>query len=99
MAKSKERSLSQHMAAKKTVRYIVLILLTIICLFSFYILIINATRANSQIQKGFSMLPGSFFVTNIKNLLANGNLPILTGLLNSLIVSAGTLQLRLYSSL
>lgn len=98
MAKSKERSLSQHMAAKKTVRYIVLILLTIICLFSFYILIINSTRANSQIQKGFSMLPGSFFITNIKNLLANGNLPILTGLLNSLIVSAGTCILSTYFS-
>ncbi|MDD5950057.1 MAG: carbohydrate ABC transporter permease [Lachnospiraceae bacterium] len=98
MAKKKERSLSQHMAAKKTVRYIVLILLTIICLFSFYILIINSTRAHADITKGFSALPGTWFLDNMRNLLKNGNLPVLRGMINSLIISAGTCILSTYFS-
>ncbi len=98
MAKKKERSLSQHMAAKKTVRYIVLIILTIICLFSFYILIINATRAHSDIQKGFSLVPGAWFLTNFKHLLSNGNLPVVRGMINSLIVSGGSCILSTYFS-
>ncbi len=98
MAKNKERSLSQHMAAKRTVRYIVLILLTVICLFPFYILIINSTRAHADINKGFSLIPGVWLVDNAKNLLKNGNLPVLRGMLNSLIVSAGTCILSTYFS-
>ncbi|MDY2790934.1 MAG: carbohydrate ABC transporter permease [Lachnospiraceae bacterium] len=98
MAKKKERSLSQHMAAKKTVRYIVLIILTIICLFSFYILIINATRAHNDIQKGFSLVPGVWFLTNFKHLLSNGNLPVVRGMINSLIISGGSCILSTYFS-
>jgi multiple sugar transport system permease protein len=98
MAKKKEKSLSQHMAAKRTVRYIVLILLTILCLFAFYILIINATRAHNDIQKGFSALPGKQFISNLKKLLKNGNLPVLSGLRNSIIISTGTCILSTYFS-
>jgi multiple sugar transport system permease protein len=98
MAKKKEKSLSQHMAAKRTVRYIVLILLTILCLFAFYILIINATRAHNDIQKGFSALPGKQFIPNLKKLLKNGNLPVLSGLRNSIIISTGTCILSTYFS-
>ena len=98
MAKSKERSLSQHMAAKRTVRYIVLILLTILCLFPFYLMIINSTRAHVQIQKGFALVPGTRFLVNLKSLLANGNLPILRGMINSLIISGGTCILSTYFS-
>lgn len=98
MAKKKERSLSQHMAAKKTVRYIVLIILSIICLFAFYILIINATRAHNDIQKGFSLVPGVWFLTNLKSLLSNGNLPVVRGMINSLIISGGSCILSTYFS-
>lgn len=98
MAKKKERSLSQHMAAKKTVRYIVLILLTIICLFSFYILIINATRSNYDIKKGFSFIPGTSFGDNITKLLKNGSLPVVRGMINSLIISGGSCILATYFS-
>lgn len=98
MAKKKERSLSQHMAAKKTVRYIVLILLTIICLFSFYILIINATRSNYDIKKGFSFIPGTSFGDNITKLLRNGSLPVVRGMINSLIISGGSCILATYFS-
>ena len=38
--------------------HIVLILLSFMCLFFFYVLIINATRSHGDLQKGFSALPG-----------------------------------------
>jgi len=78
--------------------YIFLVLLTILCLFSFYILIINSTRANSEIQKGFSMLPGKSFLMNLNGLLADNNIPILRALGNSLFISALTATLTTYFS-
>ena len=44
--------------------HVVLIILAFLCLFFFYILIINATRYHAQLQLGFSFLPGSSFLTN-----------------------------------
>lgn len=98
MAKEKERSRSKHLAGKKLIRYVVLIFLTIICLFSFYILIINATRAHADIQKGFSLVPGTRFMKNFNALMANGNLPVIRGMINSLIVSGGSCILSTYFS-
>lgn len=78
--------------------YVVLILLTIICLFPFYILVINATRAHADIQKGFSMLPGSAFLFNLKNVLNNENLPVLLGTRNSLFIAGCGAVLSTYFS-
>jgi len=78
--------------------YIFLVLLTFLCLFSFYILIINSTRANSEIQKGFSLLPGKSFLDNSNTLLSNKNIPILRALGNSLFISALTAMLTTYFS-
>ena len=47
--------------------HIVLILLSFMCLFFFYVLIINATRSHADLQKGFSALPGKNFLENLKN--------------------------------
>jgi multiple sugar transport system permease protein len=76
----------------------VLIFLSILCLFSFYVLIVNSTRAHSQIQKGFSFTLGDFFSTNLKKVLANENLPVLKGIRNSLLVSALSALLSTYFS-
>ena len=78
--------------------YLILILLSILCLFSFYLLIINSTRAHSQIQKGFSFTTGDFFVANLKNVLGNSELPIVKGIRNSLIVSILSALLATYFS-
>ena len=78
--------------------YIFLVLLTVLCLFSFYILIINSTRANSEIQKGFSILPGKSFLMNLSGLLADNNIPILRALGNSLFISALTAVFTTYFS-
>jgi ABC-type glycerol-3-phosphate transport system permease component len=40
----------------------VLIFFAFLCLFFFVILIINATRSHVDIQKGFSIIPGSSFM-------------------------------------
>lgn len=82
----------------KGLRYFVLIFLAFLCLFSFYALIINATRAHSQIQQGFSFLPGDFFMRNLNKVLANENLPVLKGIRNSLLVSSLSAILSTYFS-
>ena len=55
--------------------HIVLILLSFMCLFFFYVLIINATRSHADLQKGFSALPGKNFLENLKNVANNGSFP------------------------
>lgn len=78
--------------------YIVLIFLTFLCLFFFYILIINSTRNHTQIQQGFSFLPGKSFVSNLTKVLNDANIPVLSGIKNSLIVSSLAALLATYFS-
>ena len=47
--------------------YAILIFLSVLCLFSFYMLIINSTRSNAQLQAGFTRLPNNNFLANLKN--------------------------------
>ena len=68
--------------------HVVLIFLAFLCLFFFYILIINSTRDHYQIQKGFSFIPGTHFMENLRNVLNDANVPVLSGIRNSLIVSS-----------
>ncbi len=82
----------------KSVRYVVLILFTVLCLFPFYLLFINATRAHVDIQRGFSVLPGKHFAMNALNVLNNETILILRGMINSLIVSSLTVVLSIYFS-
>ena len=63
------QSQSKTLAVRRTVCYIVLIILTILSLFPFYVMIINATRSHAQVQGGFSALPGNQLVRNIINLV------------------------------
>ena len=83
---------------QRTLCYIVLILLAILCLFSFYVLVINTTRSHPDIQQGFSLLPGRSFFNNLKNLLGDANLPVLSGMFNSLVVAGGSALLSVYFS-
>lgn len=82
----------------RIVCYILLIILTIMCIFPFYILIINSTRAHPDISKGFSILPGKSFLVNLKNLFADGNLPALKALWNSTFISMCVAALTTYFS-
>ena len=53
--------------------HLVLIFLSFLCLFFFYILIVNATRSHADLQKGFSALPGKYFLENLKNVANDGD--------------------------
>ena len=78
--------------------HIVLILLSFMCLFFFYVLIINATRSHGDLQKGFSALPGKYFLENLKNVTNDGSFPMFRGILNSVIVSSCSAALCTYFS-
>ncbi|HEX3038324.1 MAG TPA: carbohydrate ABC transporter permease [Oscillospiraceae bacterium] len=78
--------------------YIVLVVICFLCLFFFYMLLINSTRNHYQIQQGFSFLPGKSFGINLKNLLNDASLPVVSGIFNSLIVSALSAILAAYFS-
>lgn len=84
--------------AKSIIVHAVLILLTFMCLFFFYILIINATRSHADLQKGFSALPGTHFLENLKSVVNDGTFPMFRGILNSLIVSGCSAALSTYFS-
>ena len=83
---------------QRTLCYIVLIIISILCLFSFYVLLINTTRSHPDIQKGFSLIPGKSFFVNLTNLLKDKQLPVLKGMCNSLLVASGSAVLSVYFS-
>ena len=78
--------------------YVVLAILSFLCLFFFYILIVNSTRSHADLQKGFSWLPGNYFLENLKNVANDGSFPMFKGILNSLIVSSSSAALCTYFS-
>lgn len=74
--------------ARRGLAYIVLAVISVLCLFWFFLLFINTTRSHSELNRGFSVVPGKYLLTNIQNLIRMGErLPILTGLWNSFIVA------------
>lgn len=73
--------------ARRAVAYIVLVIISILCLFWFYVLFVNATRTHSQIQQGFHALPGTNFGKNFYNTILHGSQPVWNGLLNSLFIA------------
>ena len=51
-----------------------------------------------EVQKGFSLIPGKSFLVNLKNLLTDKQLPVLSGMANSLLVASGTAIFSVYFS-
>jgi multiple sugar transport system permease protein len=84
--------------AWKGIRYFLLIVLSALCVFPFYILLINSSRMHPDIIKGFSAVPGSAFLRNLKNLLSDPNIPLLRALLNSVFISTCCTVLTTYFS-
>ena len=87
-----------QLIAARTVAYIILIFLALLCLFSFYMLIVNATRSNAQLQGGFALLPRENFLTNLKNAWTDASINIPRGMLNSFFVAACSAILTTYFS-
>ena len=83
----------------RLVSYIFLIFVTILSLFSFYLLIINSTRSNAQLQAGFEVLPKEHFFDNLVTAWNDTSIFFLPqGMLNSFIVAAATCILTTYFS-
>lgn len=78
--------------------YTVFIVFALVILFIFYTLIINATRAHVDIQRGLSLIPGNSFIRNFKNLFGDKNLFVLEGIKNSLFIALSSAILTTYFS-
>lgn len=97
MKKKQGVSKGLNIHTQKTIAYIVLVLITFLCLFWFYVLIINATRSKGELTQGFSPLPSKYLLKNWTGLI-NGTQPILSGLFNSLIISTLSAAFSTYFS-
>lgn len=93
--KNTRKGLGVH--TRRTIAYVVLVIITFFCLFWFYLLFVNATRSNGQMQAGFTLVPSTYLLTNWKNLLA-GTLPVWSGMINSIIVASLSAALSVYFS-
>ena len=82
----------------RIVVYAILIFLTFLCLVFFYMLIINSTRSNAQLQAGFSALPQGHFIDNLKNAWTDASINIPRGMLNSFLVASCCAVLTTYFS-
>ena len=87
-----------QLVAARTVAYIILIFLSVLCLFSFYMLIINSTRSNAQLQAGFTMFPKDRFLINLRNAWTDASINIPRGMLNSFFVAGANAVLTTYFS-
>ena len=83
---------------RSIVAHVVLIILSFMCLFFFYVLIMNASHSHAELQKGFSALPGKYFWKNLMNVANDGSFPMFRGILNSIIVSGCSAVLCTYFS-
>ncbi|MBO6147294.1 MAG: carbohydrate ABC transporter permease, partial [Lachnospiraceae bacterium] len=82
---------------RRMIAYIVLIFVTFLCLFWFYVLFINATRSHSDLTRGFTLIPGGFAFKNWDSLMHSSQ-PVLLGMRNSLIISICAAVLSTYFS-
>lgn len=83
---------------RRIVAHFVLISLSFMCLFFFYILIVSATHSHSELQRGFSALPGGYLWDNLMKVANDGTFPMFRGIINSLIVSGTTAAVCTYFS-
>ena len=95
---SDSRKAKAMLTLSRIVVYIILIFLSILCLFSFYMLIIKSTRTNADLQGGFKFLPQGNFLTNFKNAWNDASINIPRGMANSFFVAACTSILTTYFS-
>ena len=86
------------MTLLRIVVYAILIFLTVLCLFSFYLMIVNASRSNAQLQAGFRLLPQEHFWDNLKNAWTDASINIPRGMLNSLFIAVTSAALTTYFS-
>lgn len=88
----------RQLMISRFVVYVILVFLSVLCLFSFWMLFVNASRSNGDLQGGFRLLPSNYFFINLKNAWTDASINIPRGMLNSFIVAAATSVLATYFS-
>ena len=78
--------------------YAILIFLVALCLFFFYLMVINASRSNAQLNTGFTLIPREHFIDNLVNAWNDASINIPRGMLNSLIIALSSAVLTTYFS-
>ncbi len=96
MNDKKENGVNIH--ARRTIAYVVLIILSFLCLVWFYIMFINTTRSHAELNRGFTPFPSKYLAMNFTNLFTKSTQPVIRGMLNSLLVAAGSALLCTYFS-
>ena len=76
----------------------ILVFLTVLCLFSFVMMIVNSSRSNAQLQGGFTLMWGGHFLDNLRNAWTDASINIPRGMLNSFIIAACCAILTTYFS-
>lgn len=101
MAYSNDREAESNLMQQKIARiaaYAFLAIVTFISLFPIFLLIINSTRSGSQLQMGFSLLPGSSFGKNLSAALNASSIDLPHGIFNSFIIAACVCLVTTYFS-
>ncbi len=84
--------------SRRIIAYVVLVLISFLCLFWFYALFINATRSNGDLTRGFSLIPGTALIKNWTSMM-HCALPIMSSMRNSLFVALTSSLLSSYFSI
>jgi len=77
--------------------YLFMLIITLLVVVPIYLMLVNATRSNAQINEGISFIPGSNTINNWKN-LTNRNFQITQGFVNSLFLAISTTVIVVYFS-
>ena len=86
---SENKAAKTKLTIQRVLVYSFMILLTVICLFFFYLLFINATRSHAELQQGFTLIPSSHFFENFEKLWNYTTVAdIKRGMLNSFIIAS-----------
>lgn len=94
---NENKSKGINIVVRRIISYVVLVILTVLCLVWFYLLFVNATRSKGELISGFTPLPSTHFIQNWNGML-HSTQPIVRGMLNSVFVAACSAALCTYFS-
>ena len=94
---NENKSKGINIVVRRIIAYVVLVILTILCLVWFYLLFVNSTRSKGELISGITPLPSTHFIKNWNGML-HSTQPIVRGMLNSVFVAACSAALCTYFS-
>ena len=98
MKKDINNSAQIRLAISRFVVYSILAFLCFLCLFFFYLMFVNSTRSNGELQGGFTMIPSSYFFKNLVSAWKDPDINIPVGMKNSFIIAISSALLTTYFS-